>query len=112
MPPFAVVNHVGGGERKELPVLVTFVSDVDGTTFERVRSMFEAWGRVLSWGGFPPVPGWPSSMGAVSAVSGHLAEEVVATIESFCGSEEAWDALERGLRWAHEAAPIASVEIG
>jgi hypothetical protein len=110
--PFAVDNTVGEGERKEMSILVTFVDDATETTLEATRTLFETWGRVLAWGGFPPVRWNPCSTGFVTDVSGHLPEEVVAQVEFFTGTNEAWHALCRGLARVHVHAGVSRVEIG
>lgn len=111
-PPFRVDNHVGSGERKEVPIVVTFVDDVAPSTFDYARVLFETWGRVLRWGGFAPARGWPSSTGAVTAVGRHLTNEFVATVEGFASSGAAWDVLCRGLHAVHAVTPIERLEIG
>jgi hypothetical protein len=80
---------------------VTFLDDVSESTFEATRVLFETWGRILKWGGFPPNPRSSSSTGFVTDVSRHLAEEVVAQVEFFTGDAETWNALCRGLVRVH-----------
>jgi hypothetical protein len=111
--PFPVDNHLkAADEQKELPVLATFQHDVTATTFQRVRELFQSWARILQLGGFEPAPWNPWSMGVLSEVSGHLSEEVIATIEGFAAGPDALNCLILGLLRIHRLSPIQSLEIG
>jgi hypothetical protein len=109
--PFPVDNEVRDA-RKDMSILMTFVDDVSQSTLEATRVLFETWGRILKWGGFPPNRWSPCSTGFVTDVSRQLPEELVAEIEFFTGAAEAWHALCRGLLRVHTLAPVRAVEIG
>lgn len=111
-PPFAVEFHLREDEKKQLGLMFTFVQDPQGPTVVAVRALLEGWAQVLSFGGFPPARSLPWSTGFLADVSGHLPEEIVATVEFFSGKKEAWDALLRGLCGVHARQPVERVEIG
>lgn len=109
--PLFHVTNAAQSEQDELRVVVTFAAPMSAAGFHTVKKLFEMWGVVLAFGGFAGA-GLPFSLGMVCGVGHPRPEEVLAVIESFNGSAEAWNALLRGLCAIDAIEPIASVRIG
>ena len=108
-PPFQVARKVEHNS-KELQIIITFQNALNDKNLNYVNTLLETWTGLLM-GGFPVRDSEGICTGQLANIRQMMATSIVATVDFFYASPEAWNVLLLGLINLHRQASINQVEI-